>query len=101
MQLDKLKETFQVIKYYLMDENETIFKPDLYSNIVLNPFHLNWYFLHHNFCEKTFTIISLGQFICENICIAQTKNGPHLKLKSGQVLTVQKDSVIIRSIHGQ
>nr|WFG51980.1 RNA polymerase beta'' subunit [Astragalus mongholicus] len=97
LQLDKLKETFQVIKYYLMDENETIFKPDLYSNIVLNPFHLNWYFLHHNFCEKTFPIISLGQFICENICIAQTKNGPHLKLKSGQVLTVQKDSVIIRS----
>nr|WNT97086.1 RNA polymerase beta'' subunit [Astragalus melilotoides] len=97
LQLDKLKETFQVIKYYLMDENETIFKPDLYSNIVLNPFHLNWYFLHDNFCEKTFTIISLGQFICENICIAQTKNGPHLKLKSGQVLTVQKDSVIIRS----
>nr|YP_010832619.1 RNA polymerase beta'' subunit [Astragalus jiuquanensis]WFG52360.1 RNA polymerase beta'' subunit [Astragalus jiuquanensis] len=97
LQLDKLKETFQVIKYYLMDENETIFKPDLYSNIVLNPFHLNWYFLHHNFCEKTLTIISLGQFICENICIAQTKNGPHLKLKSGQVLTVEKDSVIIRS----
>nr|YP_010832467.1 RNA polymerase beta'' subunit [Astragalus oxyglottis]WFG51904.1 RNA polymerase beta'' subunit [Astragalus oxyglottis] len=97
LQLDKLKETFQVIKYYLMDENETIFKPDLYSNIVLNPFHLNWYFIPDNFCEKTFTIISLGQFICENICIAQTKNGPHLKLKSGQVLTVQKDSVIIRS----
>nr|YP_010832239.1 RNA polymerase beta'' subunit [Astragalus sieversianus]WFG51676.1 RNA polymerase beta'' subunit [Astragalus sieversianus] len=97
LQLDKLKETFQVIQYYLMDENETIFKPDLYSNIVFNPFHLNWYFLHHNFCEKTFTIISLGQFICENICIAPTKNGPHLKLKSGQVLTVQKDSVIIRS----
>lgn len=95
--LDKLKETFQVIKYYLMDENEQIFKPDLYSNIVLNPFHLNWYFLHHSYCEKTFPIISLGQFICENICIAQTKNGPHLKLKSGQVLTVQMDSVIIRS----
>nr|YP_010389602.1 RNA polymerase beta'' subunit [Chesneya acaulis]UPT34346.1 RNA polymerase beta'' subunit [Chesneya acaulis] len=97
LQLDKLKETFQVIKYYLMEENEKILKPDLYSNIVLNPFHLNWYFLHHNSCEKTFTIISLGQFICENICIAQMKNGPHLKLKSGQVLTVQMDSVIIRS----
>lgn len=94
---NKLKETFQVIKYYLMDENEKIYKPDLYNNIVLNPFHLNWYFLNHNSCEKTFTIISLGQFICENICIAQTKNGPHLKLKSGQVLTVQMDSVIIRS----
>nr|YP_010274554.1 RNA polymerase beta'' subunit [Wisteria frutescens]UJT97149.1 RNA polymerase beta'' subunit [Wisteria frutescens] len=97
LQLDKLKETFQVIKYYLMDENEKIFKPDLYSNIILNPFHLNWYFLNHNYYEKTFTIISLGQFICENICIAQTKNGPHLKLKSGQVITVQIDSVIIRS----
>nr|YP_010031041.1 RpoC2 [Sarcodum scandens]QOV01905.1 RpoC2 [Sarcodum scandens] len=97
LQLDKLKETFQVIKYYLMDENEKIYKPDLYSNIVLNPFHLNWYFLNHNYYEKTFTIISLGQFICENICIAQTKNGPHLKLKSGQVITVQIDSVIIRS----
>nr|YP_010223129.1 RNA polymerase beta'' subunit [Nanhaia speciosa]UCJ03241.1 RNA polymerase beta'' subunit [Nanhaia speciosa] len=97
LQLDKLKETFQVIKYYLMDENEKIYKPDLYSNIVLNPFHLNWYFLNHNYYEKTFTIISLGQFICENICIAQTKNGPHLKLKSGQVITLQIDSVIIRS----
>nr|YP_010864085.1 RNA polymerase beta'' subunit [Indigofera atropurpurea]YP_010864334.1 RNA polymerase beta'' subunit [Indigofera cassioides]WGS97233.1 RNA polymerase beta'' subunit [Indigofera atropurpurea]WGS97482.1 RNA polymerase beta'' subunit [Indigofera cassioides] len=94
LKLDKLKETFQVLKYYLMDENERIYKPDLCSNIVLNPFHLNWYFLHHNYCEKTFTI-SLGQFICENLCIAQTKNGPHLK--SGQILTVQMDSVIIRS----
>nr|YP_010048836.1 RNA polymerase beta'' subunit [Aganope dinghuensis]QPK77209.1 RNA polymerase beta'' subunit [Aganope dinghuensis] len=95
LQLDKLKETFQVLKYYLMDENERIYKPDLFSNIVLNPFHLNWHFLHHNYCEKTFTIISLGQFICENICIVQTKNTPHLK--SGQVLTVQTDSVVIRS----
>nr|QWY86845.1 RNA polymerase beta'' subunit [Bobgunnia madagascariensis] len=99
LQLDKLKETFQVLKYYLMDENERIYKPDLCSNIVLNPFHFNWYFLHHNYhhnyCEKTFTIISLGQFICENVCIAKTKNGPHLK--SGQVLIVQIDSVVIRS----
>uniref|UniRef100_A0AAU7PKP4 DNA-directed RNA polymerase subunit beta'' n=1 Tax=Indigofera litoralis TaxID=3163224 RepID=A0AAU7PKP4_9FABA len=95
LKLDKLKETFQVLKYYLMDENERIYKPDLRSNIVLNPFHLNWYFLHHNYCEKTFTIISIGQFICENVCIAQTKNGPHLK--SGQIITVQMDSVVIRS----
>lgn len=95
LKLDKLKETFQVLKYYLMDENERIFKPDVCSNIVLNPFHLNWHFLHHNYCEKTFTIISLGQFICENVCIAQTKNGRHLK--SGQIITVQMDSVVIRS----
>nr|YP_010150944.1 RNA polymerase beta'' subunit [Sesbania cannabina]QJQ80022.1 RNA polymerase beta'' subunit [Sesbania cannabina]QQV73304.1 RNA polymerase beta'' subunit [Sesbania cannabina] len=95
LQLDKLKETFQVIKYYLMDENERIYKPDLYSNIILNPFHLNWHFLYHNYCEKTFKIISLGQFICENVCTTQTKNGPHLK--SGQVLTVQIDYVVVRS----
>ncbi|AES73946.1 DNA-directed RNA polymerase subunit beta, putative [Medicago truncatula] len=24
-----------------------------YNNIVLNPFYLNWYFLHHYYCEKT------------------------------------------------
>ncbi|KAE9612441.1 putative DNA-directed RNA polymerase [Lupinus albus] len=42
-----------------------------------------------------FTIISVGQFLWENICIAQIKNGPHLK--SGQVLSVQMDSVVIRS----
>nr|QSH89968.1 RNA polymerase beta'' subunit [Glycine max]WEY34794.1 RNA polymerase beta'' subunit [Glycine soja]QSH90051.1 RNA polymerase beta'' subunit [Glycine max]QSH90217.1 RNA polymerase beta'' subunit [Glycine max]QSH90382.1 RNA polymerase beta'' subunit [Glycine max] len=94
-QLDKLKETFQVFQYYFLDENERIYKPDLCSNIILNPFYLNWHFLHHNYCEKTFTIMSLGQFICENVCIVQTKNAPHLK--SGQILTVQMDSVGIRS----
>nr|AQU64726.1 DNA-directed RNA polymerase beta'' subunit [Davidia involucrata] len=93
LQLDNLKQTFQVLKYYLMDENGKILNPDPCSNIILNPFNLNWYFLHHNYCEETSTIISLGQFICENVCIA--KSGPHLK--SGQVLIVQIDSVVIRS----
>nr|UDF86427.1 RNA polymerase beta'' subunit [Lenwebbia lasioclada] len=93
LQLDNLKQTFQVINYYLMDENGRIWNPDSCSNIVLNSFNLNWYFLHHNYLEKRSTIISLGQFICENVCIA--KNGPHLK--SGQVLIVQVDSVVIRS----
>ena len=51
-QLDKLKETFQVFKYYLIDENEIIYKSDLSSNILLNPFYLNWHFFHHNYCEK-------------------------------------------------
>nr|YP_010172580.1 RNA polymerase beta'' subunit [Bupleurum bicaule]QMJ96304.1 RNA polymerase beta'' subunit [Bupleurum scorzonerifolium]QSH89718.1 RNA polymerase beta'' subunit [Bupleurum bicaule]WEM06379.1 RNA polymerase beta'' subunit [Bupleurum bicaule]WEM06464.1 RNA polymerase beta'' subunit [Bupleurum scorzonerifolium] len=96
LQLDNLKETFQVLKYYLlkyylMDETGKIYNSD--SCIILNPFNLNWYFLHHNYCEETSTIMSLGQFICENVCIA--KNGPHLK--SGQVLIVQVDSVVIRS----
>nr|UDN41381.1 RNA polymerase beta'' subunit [Abrophyllum ornans] len=93
LQLDNLKQTFQVLKYYLMDENGKIYNPDPCSNIILNPFNLNWYFLHYNYCEETSTIISLGQFICENVCIA--KKGPHLK--SGQVLIVQVDSVVIRS----
>nr|UBX38565.1 RNA polymerase beta'' subunit [Bupleurum fruticosum] len=93
LQLDNLKQTFQVIKYYLMDENGIISNPHSCSNIVLNPFNLNWYFLYHNYCEETSTIISLGQFICETVCIA--KKGPHLK--SGQVLIVQIDSVVIRS----
>nr|YP_010504578.1 RNA polymerase beta'' subunit [Chrysosplenium qinlingense]UXE33294.1 RNA polymerase beta'' subunit [Chrysosplenium qinlingense] len=93
LQLDNLKQIFQVIKYYLMDENGKIYNPDTCSNIILNPFNLNWYFFHDNVCEKPTTIVSLGQFICENICIV--KNGPHLK--SGQVLIIQVDSIVIRS----
>nr|YP_010612271.1 RNA polymerase beta'' subunit [Trigonotis microcarpa]WAR48662.1 RNA polymerase beta'' subunit [Trigonotis microcarpa] len=93
LQLDNLKQTVQVIKYYLMDEHGKIYNPDLSSNIFLNPFHLNWYFLDHNCCEKTSTIMSLGQLICENVCIA--KNRP--RLKSGQVILVQVDSIVIRS----
>nr|YP_009994733.1 RNA polymerase beta'' subunit [Vincetoxicum versicolor]YP_011017529.1 RNA polymerase beta'' subunit [Vincetoxicum atratum]QNP09006.1 RNA polymerase beta'' subunit [Vincetoxicum versicolor]WQF69218.1 RNA polymerase beta'' subunit [Vincetoxicum atratum] len=95
LQPDNFKRTFQVIKYYSMDESESgkFYNPDACSKILFNPFNLNWYFLHHNYCEETSTIISLGQFICENVCIA--KNGPHLK--SGQVIFVQADSVVIRS----
>ena len=39
------------------------------------------------------TRISLGQFFFFNVCIA--KNGPHLK--SGQIIIVQVDSIVIRS----
>nr|UQW85878.1 RNA polymerase beta'' subunit [Spyridium lawrencei] len=96
-QLDNLKHTFQVLKYCLMDENGRIYNSAPCSNILLNPFNLNWDFLHHNYdhnyCVETSTIISLGQFICENVCIA--KKGPYLK--SGQVIIVQIDSVVIRS----
>nr|QKQ12419.1 RNA polymerase beta'' subunit [Rheum pumilum] len=95
LQLDNLKQTFRVMKYYLIDENRKIYNPDPVSNIIFNPFKLNWYCLHHNYCEdeETSTKISLGQFLCENLCIA--KNGPHLK--AGQVLIVQVDSVVIRA----
>ncbi|KAG5586130.1 hypothetical protein H5410_046564 [Solanum commersonii] len=95
LQFDNLKQTFQVIKlkYYLMDENGKKINPDPCHNIILNPFNLNWSFLHHNYCAETSKIISLRQFICENVCIG--KNG--LPLKSGQVILVQVDSIVLRS----
>nr|YP_010411210.1 RNA polymerase beta'' subunit [Psilopeganum sinense]UQJ72589.1 RNA polymerase beta'' subunit [Psilopeganum sinense] len=92
LQLDNFKQPFQVLKYYLMDENWEIYNPDTSSNIILNPFNLNWHFPHHNYSEERAPTISLGQFLCENVCI--TKKGPHLK--SGQVLIVQVNSVVIR-----
>nr|QPJ79277.1 RNA polymerase beta'' subunit [Coptis quinquesecta] len=91
--LDNLKDIFQVLKYYLMDENGRIYNPDPCSNTILNPFNWNWCFLHHDYCEETSTIISLGQFFCENLCIS--KYGPNLK--SGQALIVHVDSLVIRS----
>uniref|UniRef100_A0AAU6SI98 DNA-directed RNA polymerase subunit beta'' n=2 Tax=Lasianthus TaxID=58410 RepID=A0AAU6SI98_9GENT len=94
LHLDNLKQIFQVIKYYSMDENGKIYNPNRCNNIILNPFNLNWYLSFcHNYCEETSTIISIGQFICENVCIAKTI--PHLN--SGQVIFVQGDSVVIRS----
>nr|YP_010428462.1 RNA polymerase beta'' subunit [Tetracera sarmentosa]USO20305.1 RNA polymerase beta'' subunit [Tetracera sarmentosa] len=92
-QLDNLKQTFPLLNYSLMDENGRILNPDPCSNIILNAVNLNWYFFHHKNCDAASTIISLGQFICQNGYIA--KNRPHLK--SGQVLIVQVDSLVIRS----
>lgn len=91
--LDNFKHTFRGLRYYLMDENGRIYNPDSCSNIIFNPFDLNWCFLPHDYCEETSTIISLGQFICENVCIS--KCGPHIK--SSQVLIVHVDSLVIRS----
>nr|QYC35589.1 RNA polymerase beta'' subunit [Scoparia dulcis]UFK62863.1 RNA polymerase beta'' subunit [Scoparia dulcis] len=88
---DNLKQTFQVIKYYLLDENEKVYNSNHPSSNIIH--NLNWYYLHPNYCQETSIIMSLGQFICENICIAQ--NASHLK--SGQVIFVQVDSVVIRS----
>nr|YP_010144330.1 RNA polymerase beta'' subunit [Fagopyrum leptopodum]QQL92649.1 RNA polymerase beta'' subunit [Fagopyrum leptopodum] len=93
LQLDNLKQTFGVMKYYFIDENRKIYNSDPVSNIILNSFKLNWYCRHHNYYEETSAKIRLGQFLCENVCIA--KNGPHLK--AGQVLIVQVDSVVIRA----
>nr|WRM54130.1 RNA polymerase beta'' subunit [Thalia dealbata] len=95
--LDNFQQTFQVLqvlKYCLIDENRRIYNPDPCNNIILNPFHLNWHFLHHDYWEETSTIISLGQFFCENVCLF--KHEPHVK-KSGQILIVHVDSLVIRS----
>nr|YP_009514308.1 RNA polymerase beta'' subunit [Macrosolen cochinchinensis]AXB38610.1 RNA polymerase beta'' subunit [Macrosolen cochinchinensis] len=97
LQLDNLKKIFEVLKFYFIDENGIIYNNTINigicSNRIWNLFHLNWYFLHYNYCEETSTIMSLGQFICDNVCI--TKNVPHKK--SGQVLIVQISSVVIRA----
>nr|YP_010578347.1 RNA polymerase beta'' subunit [Swertia przewalskii]UZP15917.1 RNA polymerase beta'' subunit [Swertia przewalskii] len=95
LQLDNLKHTFQAINYYSMDESGQIYTTDSGSNIniIFNPFRLSWYFIRHRCCEETSPIISLGQFICQNVCI--DKNRPHPK--SGQAILVQGDSVVIRS----
>nr|WOC91860.1 RNA polymerase beta'' subunit [Utricularia olivacea] len=89
LQLVNLKQTFQVIPftYYLMDENQKIYNSDLQSNIILK---LNWYFHDPNYCQKR--SISLGQFICENLGIPP--NAP--SLKSGQIILIEVDSVVIR-----
>nr|QYH45668.1 RNA polymerase beta'' subunit [Ottelia sp. s36] len=93
--LDNFKQIFQVLKYCLMDENGKIYNPDPRNNIILNPLDLNWHFLflHHDYCEESSPIIILGQFICENVCLF--KYGPHIK--SGQVLIVHADYLVIRS----
>nr|YP_009452439.1 RNA polymerase beta' subunit [Stenotaphrum secundatum]ARQ28753.1 RNA polymerase beta' subunit [Stenotaphrum secundatum] len=106
--LENWKQTFQVLqglKYSLIDENKRISTFD--SNIMLEPFHLNWHFLHHDSWEETSAIIHLGQFICENVCLFKW----HIK-KSGQIFIINMDSFVLRAakpylatigatIHGQ
>nr|YP_010722918.1 RNA polymerase beta'' subunit [Anthurium andraeanum]WDW20923.1 RNA polymerase beta'' subunit [Anthurium andraeanum] len=91
--LNKFSQTFKVLKYFLIDENRGIHNPDPCSNIIFNPFDLNWRFLHHDYCDETSTIISLGQFFCENVCLFKYGS----QKKSGQVLIVHVDYLVIRS----
>nr|YP_010539730.1 RNA polymerase beta'' subunit [Coelogyne pallida]UYF14038.1 RNA polymerase beta'' subunit [Coelogyne pallida] len=97
--LENFQQPFQVLQvlpfqYCFLDENSRIYNPDPCSNIIWNSFHLNWCFLHHDSCEEAWTIISLGQFLCENVCLF--KYGSRIK-KSGQILIVHVDSLVIRS----
>nr|QUB02247.1 RNA polymerase beta' subunit [Murdannia edulis] len=93
--LENFIQVLQVLKYCLIDENRGIYNPDLYlySSIIWNPFHLSWCFLHHDYCEETSTIIRLGQFLSENICLF--KDEPRVK-KSGQIIIVHVNSLVIR-----
>nr|YP_010417283.1 RNA polymerase beta'' subunit [Arisaema decipiens]USF11838.1 RNA polymerase beta'' subunit [Arisaema decipiens] len=91
--LNKFSQTFQVLKYFLIDENRGILNPDPCSNIIFNPFDFNWRFPHHDYCDETSTIISLGQFFCENVCLFKYGS----QKKSGQVLIVHVDYLVIRS----
>nr|YP_010474671.1 RNA polymerase beta'' subunit [Corydalis petrophila]UVH68958.1 RNA polymerase beta'' subunit [Corydalis petrophila] len=91
--LENFNQTFQVLNYYVMDESGKLSNPNPCSNMILNPFNLNWDSLQPDYCEETSRIIRLGQLICENVCIS--KYGP--RLKSGQVIIVHVDSLVIRS----
>nr|QJI81027.1 RNA polymerase beta'' subunit [Cymbidium serratum] len=97
--LENFQQTFQVFQvlpfqYCFLDENSRIYNPDPCSNIIWNSFHLNWCFLHHDSCEEAWTIISLGQFLCENACLLKYR----LRIKkSGQIFIVHVDSLVIRS----
>nr|YP_010979690.1 RNA polymerase beta'' subunit [Calanthe sinica]WOC83690.1 RNA polymerase beta'' subunit [Calanthe sinica] len=96
---ENFQQTFQVLqvlpfKYYFLDENSRIYNPDSCSNIIWNSFHSNWCFLHHDSCEEAWTIISLGQFLCKNVCLLKYRS--HIK-KSGQIYIVHVDSLVIRS----
>nr|YP_010260740.1 RNA polymerase beta'' subunit [Corybas cheesemanii]UIX55790.1 RNA polymerase beta'' subunit [Corybas cheesemanii] len=97
--LENFQQTFQVLQvlpfqYFLLDENRRIYNPDPCGNIIWNSFRLNWCFLHHNSCEEAWTIISLGQFLCENVYLL--KYGSRIK-KSGQICIVHVDSLVLRS----
>ena len=85
----------EVAEYCLIDENTRIYSPDPMIGFFLNPFNWNWCpFFHDNSWEETSTKISLGQFICENLCLFQDE--PYVK-KSGQIVIINLDSLVIRS----
>nr|YP_010891193.1 RNA polymerase beta'' subunit [Peperomia latifolia]WJK72643.1 RNA polymerase beta'' subunit [Peperomia latifolia] len=94
--LDNFKNLFQDVLYYLylIDEKGRILNPNPCSNIIFDAFDLNWCFLHLNSCEKTFSIISLGQFFYEKGSIYK-KYRSHIK--SGQIVTIHDHSLVIRS----
>nr|YP_008082112.1 RNA polymerase beta subunit-2 [Cunninghamia lanceolata]AGL10958.1 RNA polymerase beta subunit-2 [Cunninghamia lanceolata]BCK52147.1 RNA polymerase beta subunit-2 [Cunninghamia lanceolata var. konishii] len=84
--------TFQVPKCYFMDEKRGIYKFDSCRNIIFNFFNLNSYFSLSHFFEKTFPVVSLGQFFFESIWISEDKQ----LQGSGQIVVVHEESLTIR-----
>lgn len=91
--IENLSQTFQGIIFFLIDENRGIYNLDPCSKTVFNPFDLNWRFFHHDYCDETSTLITLGQIFCENVCLFKYGS----QKKSGQVIIVHVDYLVIRS----
>jgi hypothetical protein len=85
--------TFQVPKYYFMDENTKIYHFDPCRNIISNLLGPHWCSSSSEFCEKTFPVVSPGQFIPESVCISEDEPLP----ESGQIIAVDEESLVIRS----
>ncbi|CAN6446916.1 unnamed protein product [Victoria cruziana] len=89
------KQTFQLLKYYLVDENGRISNVNPCSDIIFNLF--SSCFVPHNYCEGTSTtrIISLRQFICENVCLS--KHEIHIKsgFLIGAELTIAQSHICL------
>nr|YP_010390306.1 RNA polymerase beta'' subunit [Torreya taxifolia]QGU93598.1 RNA polymerase subunit beta'' [Torreya taxifolia]UPV69978.1 RNA polymerase beta'' subunit [Torreya taxifolia] len=89
---DIYSNTFQVPKCYFMDEKTGIYKFDSCMNIISNLFNFNLYSSLSNFCEKTFPVVSPGQFICESVWISEDEP----LHASGQIIAVHEESLVIR-----
>nr|BBF90896.1 RNA polymerase beta subunit-2 [Lagarostrobos franklinii] len=89
---DNYFNTFQVPKCYFMDENTEIYKIDPCRNIISNFFNSDWCSPSTNLPEKTFPVVSLGQFIRESEYISEDEPFP----KSGQIIAVHEESLVIR-----
>nr|YP_009701070.1 RNA polymerase beta' subunit [Parasitaxus usta]QEQ14275.1 RNA polymerase beta' subunit [Parasitaxus usta] len=89
---DNYFHTFQAPKCYFMDENAGIYKFDPCRNIISNLFNSDWCSSLSYFTENTFPVVSLGQFICESEYISGDEPFP----KSGQIIAVHEESLVIR-----
>nr|YP_009113666.1 RNA polymerase beta subunit-2 [Ceratozamia hildae]AFM54210.1 RpoC2 [Ceratozamia hildae]AFR13844.1 RNA polymerase beta subunit-2 [Ceratozamia hildae]BAR93451.1 RNA polymerase beta subunit-2 [Ceratozamia hildae] len=87
------KNTPQVPKCYFMDENTRISNFGPCRNIISDLFNSNWYFPLPKSCENPFSVVSLGQLICESVRISEDEPLPG----SGQIIAVHEESLVIRS----